>query len=73
MSKLVGVWDFEGSVKWKIFLKELGVGIIRRNAASLTRPTVIIEFNGIQWTFKTKTSFKNSELTVTEGVQHDAS
>jgi fatty acid-binding protein 3 len=73
MSKLVGTWDFEASENWDEFMKELGVGLIMRKAASAIKPTVIIENNGTQWTLKTHSTLKNIDVTITEGVEHDES
>jgi fatty acid-binding protein 3 len=54
-----------------IFIK--GVGLIMRKAGGSVKPTVIISNNGNQWTIKLQSTFKNSEISFTEGVEFNES
>ena len=51
----------------------MGVGMVMRTAASAIKPTVVVEKNGNQWTLKTLSTLKNTELTATEGVEFEES
>jgi len=44
-----------------------------RKAGGSVKPTVIISNNGNQWTIKLQSTFKNSEISFTEGVEFDES
>ena len=50
-------------------MKELGVGMIMRKAASAIKPTLVISQNGKEWTIKAQSSLKNIDLTFTEDVE----
>jgi hypothetical protein len=70
-SQLAGTWDFESSENWDEYMKEVGVGYLMRKAASVVKPTVIIENNGKEWRFQAKSTLKNVDMTATEDVEFD--
>ena len=70
-SQLAGTWDFESSENWDEYMKEVGVGYLMRKAASVVKPTVIIENNGKEWRFGAKSTLKNMDMTATEDVEFD--
>jgi fatty acid-binding protein 3 len=71
MSKLVGTWELEDSENWEEFLKEVGFGLMLRKVAGRIKPTIVNENNGTQWSLKMLSTFKNSILDITEGVEFD--
>lgn len=73
MSKLVGTWDIESSENWDEYLKEIGVGFVMRKTAAGLKPTNVITNNGNQWTIKSVSTLKTTELNFTEGVEFDES
>jgi len=62
VSALVGKWNLTESENFDEFLKELGVGITWRKLASTSKPTVIITNDGDNWSLKTSTLLKSSEI-----------
>ena len=71
--QLVGTWDLESSEKWEEYMKEIGVGMIQRKAAAAIKPTIYITNNAKHWTFKTKTTLKNTEFEATEDQEFNES
>ncbi|KAI1302400.1 Fatty acid-binding protein [Halotydeus destructor] len=57
-----GNYKLQSSDKFDEFLKELGVGFILRNAAKIQNPTVEVKINDGEYSLKTVTTFKTSEL-----------
>ena len=53
------------------FLKELGVGMIKRKLAGSTTPELEVTQDGDSWTVKTKTAIKNSEIKFKLGEEFD--
>jgi hypothetical protein len=70
-ANIVGTWDFASSENWEEYMKEVGVSFITRKAASVVKPTVIIENNGKEWRFQAKSTFKNVDQSCTEDVEFD--
>jgi len=62
VSALVGKWNLTDSENFDEFLKELGVGMTWRKLASSSKPTVTITNDGDNWTLKTSTMLKTSEI-----------
>jgi len=62
VSALVGKWNLTESENFDEFLKEMGVGITWRKLASTSKPTVIITNDGDNWSLKTSTLLKSSEI-----------
>uniref|UniRef100_A0A8C3RWK8 Lipocalin/cytosolic fatty-acid binding domain-containing protein n=1 Tax=Chelydra serpentina TaxID=8475 RepID=A0A8C3RWK8_CHESE len=58
----VGTWKFVSSEKFEDYMKELGVGLATRKLGSLAKPTVTISMDGDVITVKTKSTFKNTEV-----------
>ncbi|CAM5109018.1 unnamed protein product [Natator depressus] len=58
----VGIWKFVSSEKFEDYMKELGVGLATRKLGSLAKPTVTISTDGDVITIKTKSTFKNTEV-----------
>lgn len=73
MASLVGTWDLVESQNWEEYLKEIGVGMIMRKAATSFKPTAIISRDGNKWTLKSVSTLKTTEITATEGVEFDES
>nr|UTT87477.1 fatty acid-binding protein [Argas persicus] len=62
MAAFVGKWKLTESENFDEFLKALGVGMTWRKLASTSKPVVEISNSGDQWTMKTSTLLKNSEI-----------
>lgn len=73
MANLVGTWDLVDSENWEEYLKEIGVGMIMRKAATSFKPTSIISRDGNMWTLKSVSTLKTTEVKATEGVEFDES
>nr|WLG17460.1 fatty acid-binding protein B [Brachionus koreanus] len=71
MASLVGTWDLVDSQNWEEYLKEIGMGMIMRKAATSFKPTSIISRDGNKWTLKSVSTLKTTEITATEGVEFD--
>jgi len=59
---LAGKYTLESSEKFEEFLKEMGVGIVTRKMAITLSPTIEIKTEGDEYSIKTITTFKNTEL-----------
>jgi len=68
---LVGKWLMESSEKFDDFLKTIGVGFVMRNMAKVQTPTVEISNEGDDWSIKTITTFKTSEIKFKLGQEFD--
>ncbi|KAM6428115.1 fatty acid-binding protein, heart [Liasis olivaceus] len=66
-----GVWKLVESVNFDEFMKALDVSFATRQIANLTKPTTIIEVNGINVTIKTQSTFKNTEISCVLGEEFD--
>jgi len=62
MTDFTGRFKLTSSDKFDEFLKELGVGFMLRNLAKTSTPTVEFTKSGDEYTMKTLTTFKNSEI-----------
>ncbi|XP_064460511.1 fatty acid-binding protein-like [Ornithodoros turicata] len=62
MASLVGKWKLHESENFDEFLKALGVGMTWRKLASTSKPVVEIKNEGDQWSLKTSTFLKTSEI-----------
>jgi len=62
VSALIGKWNLTESENFDEFLKEMGVGMTWRKLASSSKPTVTITNEGDNWSLKTSTLLKNSEI-----------
>lgn len=71
MAAWVGKFKLTESDKFDEFLKELGVGMIKRKLATSTKPELEISQEGPQWTIKTKTAIRDSVITFKLGEQFD--
>ncbi|CAM4500277.1 fatty acid-binding protein, adipocyte-like [Lepidochelys kempii] len=67
----VGIWKFVSSEKFEDYMKELGVGLATRKLGSLAKPTVTISTDGDVITIKTKSTFKNTEISFKLGEEFD--
>ncbi|XP_054577014.1 fatty acid-binding protein, heart-like [Eptesicus fuscus] len=52
-------------------MRSISVGFATRQVANMTKPTTIIEINGDTITIKTKSTFKNLEISFKLGVEFD--
>merc|ERR1711915_493176 len=66
-----GKFTLETSENFDEFMKALGVGLVMRKLGATTKPTVeLIENNG-EWTLKTTTTMKSSEIKFKIGEEFD--
>ena len=70
-SKLVGRWDLAGSENFEEYMSEIGVGWLTRKIGASAKPTNIITKDGDKWVIRTESTFKNSEIKFTDGVEFD--
>lgn len=73
MAGLVGKWKLSESENFDEFLKALGVGLTWRKLGQTSKPTVEIKSEGDNWTIKTSTLLKNSELNFALGKEFEES
>jgi hypothetical protein len=62
MSGFEGRWKLESSENFDEFMKAVGVSYVTRKVGATTKPTVIISAAGDNWTMRTESSFKNTEI-----------
>ncbi|CAB03391.2 Fatty acid-binding protein homolog 8 [Caenorhabditis elegans] len=62
MKEFIGRWKLVHSENFEEYLKEIGVGLLIRKAASLTSPTLEIKLDGDTWHFNQYSTFKNNKL-----------
>jgi len=62
MTDYTGKFKLTSSDKFDEFLKELGVNFVLRNLAKTSNPVVEITKDGEEFTLKTTTTFKTSEI-----------
>jgi len=62
MTDFTGKFKLTSSDKFDEFLKELGVNFVLRNLAKTSTPVVEIAKSGDEFTLKTTTTFKTSEI-----------
>jgi len=62
VTALIGKWGLTESENFDEFLKELNIGMTWRKLASSSKPTVTITNEDDQWSLKTSTLLKSSEI-----------
>ena len=62
MVQFVGKYTYESGENFDEFLKALGVGFILRNLAKTSKPTIEITLDGDEYTIKTITTLKTTEI-----------
>jgi len=68
---VVGTYTLKKSDNFDNFLKELGMNILKRGAASLASATVTVSQDGDNWNIKTQSTFGNSEIKFKLGEEFD--
>ncbi|XP_072855175.2 fatty acid-binding protein, adipocyte [Pogona vitticeps] len=69
--QFLGTWKLVSSEKFDEYMKELGVGFATRKIAGVAKPNVIISHNGDNYTIKTESSLKNTEISFKLGEEFD--
>ncbi|KAB0343477.1 hypothetical protein FD754_020403 [Muntiacus muntjak] len=64
----MGTWKLVNSRNFDGYVKSVGVGFATKQAASMTKPTTVIEVNGDTITIKTQSISKNREVSFELGV-----
>ncbi|XP_022661284.1 fatty acid-binding protein, heart-like [Varroa jacobsoni] len=59
---LIGTWKLETSENFEELLKELGVNMVLRKAATATKPNAEISKNGDEWTIRSVSTLKTTEI-----------
>ncbi|OQR70003.1 fatty acid-binding protein [Tropilaelaps mercedesae] len=59
---LIGTWKLESSENFDELLKELNVNIMLRKLATSAKPNVEISKNGDEWTLRTVSTMKTTEI-----------
>nr|UAA83478.1 fatty acid-binding protein [Haemaphysalis flava] len=67
----MGKWKLSESENFDEFLKALGVGLAWRKLGQTSKPTVEIKAEGDDWSIKTHTMLKTTELKFTLGKEFD--
>jgi len=62
VTALIGKWTLSESENFDEFLKALDIGMTWRKIASSSKPTVTISKEGEEWSLKTSTMLKSSEI-----------
>uniref|UniRef100_A0A6A7G4V7 Intracellular fatty acid binding protein n=1 Tax=Hirondellea gigas TaxID=1518452 RepID=A0A6A7G4V7_9CRUS len=62
MSLILGKYKLDSSEGFDEFMKALGVGLVMRKLGASTKPTVELINNNGEWTLKTTTTIKTTEI-----------
>lgn len=62
MSLIPGKYTLDSSENFDEFMKALGVGLVMRKLGATTKPTVELINNNGEWTLKTSTTMKTTEI-----------
>jgi hypothetical protein len=57
-----GTYELTKSENFNEYMKAVGVGIVMRNMAAAATPKATIAKEGDEWTYKTSTTFKTTEI-----------
>ncbi|XP_011845156.1 PREDICTED: fatty acid-binding protein 12 [Mandrillus leucophaeus] len=71
VDQLQGTWKSVSCENFEEYLKELGIGRASRKLGCLAKPTVTISTDGDVITIKTKSIFKNSEISFKLGEEFE--
>ncbi|XP_015852048.1 fatty acid-binding protein 12 isoform X1 [Peromyscus maniculatus bairdii] len=71
VDQLQGTWKSVSCENFENYLKELGVGRVNRKLGCLAKPTVTISVDGDVITIKTKSIFKNNEISFKLGEEFE--
>ncbi|KAL1775613.1 fatty acid-binding protein 12 [Sigmodon hispidus] len=71
MDQLQGTWKSVSCENFENYMKELGVGRASRKLGCLAKPTVTISTDGDVITIKTKSIFKNNEISFKLGEEFE--
>ncbi|XP_059109927.1 fatty acid-binding protein 12 isoform X1 [Peromyscus eremicus] len=71
VDQLQGTWKSVSCENFENYLKELGVGRVNRKLGCLAKPTVTISADGDVITIKTKSIFKNNEISFKLGEEFE--
>ncbi|XP_074060659.1 fatty acid-binding protein 12-like [Macrotis lagotis] len=68
---LLGTWKSTSCENFDDYMKQLGMGLATRKLRSLTRPVMTISSEGDLITIKTKSIFKNDEISFKLGEEFE--
>ncbi|CAF1127132.1 unnamed protein product [Adineta steineri] len=68
---LKGVWDQVNDENMDGFLKELGIGMVKRMAVKSVKPRLVISENGGKWTIRSESTLKTKTMEFTPDVEFD--
>lgn len=71
MARFAGNWKMEKSENFDDFMKAVGVGLVMRKMGNSAKPSQHITVEGDQWTLKTTSTFKNTEIKFKLGEAFD--
>jgi len=71
MARYAGNWKMDKSENFDEFMKAVGVGLVMRKMGNSAKPSQHITIDGDQWTLKTTSTFKNTEIKFKIGEQFD--
>ncbi|CAD5205707.1 unnamed protein product [Bursaphelenchus okinawaensis] len=58
---LLGEWKLESSENFDNYMKEIGIGLLKRKAGAVTKPNLKLSFDGTEWKVQVISTFKNDE------------
>ncbi|CAF0877722.1 unnamed protein product [Adineta steineri] len=68
---LKGAWDQVNDENMDEFLKELGIGMVKRMAVKSVKPRLVISENGGKWTIRSESTLKTKTIEFTPDVEFD--
>nr|ACO14989.1 Fatty acid-binding protein, adipocyte [Caligus clemensi] len=71
MVAMAGTYNFVSQNNTSEYLAAAGVGTIHRMAVSKTKPDIVVEVSGDNYTFTTKTSIKDVKISFTLGQEYE--
>ncbi|CAH1800879.1 unnamed protein product [Owenia fusiformis] len=71
MAKLQGKWRLDSSDNFDEYMKAVGVGMVMRKLGGATKPNQEISQDGDEWSIKTLSTVKNTEVKFKLGEAFD--